>query len=84
MFTLETIKLADKKLMEHMGSVKMNKTKNNIIESIYAKIEEFENNLTEEQLEYMNYAYKLRDLKKRHIYAVQERLLEEKSSNITN
>ena len=62
-FTLKMMKIADKKLMEQLGAIEVDKSKEDIIESVYEKIEEFEKGLNEKQTEYINYAYSNRDVK---------------------
>ena len=63
LFTLDTMKIADKKLMEQLGAVKIGKSKEEILESVIVKIEEFEDNLNKKQSEYLNYAYRDRNLR---------------------
>ena len=58
LFTLETMRKADENLMEQLGAIKMiNKTKEEIVETVVMEIKQFEKDLTLEQQEYMNSAF---------------------------
>ena len=64
MFTLETMRIADKKLMEQLGAMEVEGSKEEILESVFLKIEEFEKNLTSDQKDYMNYAFNDRNVRR--------------------
>ena len=63
-FTLKTMRIADEKLMEQLGAKEVKKTKEEILESVFLEIEEFENNLDGDQKDYIDYAFKDRNVRK--------------------
>ena len=63
-FSLKTMRMADKGLMEQLGAKEMSKTKEEVIEEVFGNIDEFENNLDHNQKEYIDYVYNDRDIRK--------------------
>ena len=63
LFTLETMRRADTKLMEQLGATLVDISKEDILENVYSKIEEFEDNLDIDQQEYIDFAYNDRNLR---------------------
>lgn len=61
LFTLETMRKADEALMNQLGAVRIEKTKDEIIKDVTAEIENFELGLTGEQKEYLDAAYQSRE-----------------------
>ena len=54
LFTLDTMRKADKALMNQLGAVKIENTKEAIIEDVLAELEKFEIWLSREQIEYLD------------------------------
>ena len=61
LFTLETMRRADEDLMNQLGAVRIENTKDEIIQNVLNEIESFENGLTKEQKEYLDLTYGGRD-----------------------
>ena len=57
LFTLEAMRKADEALMKQLGAVRMNKTKEEIIETVMVEIEKFEKGLMPEHKEYLDVTY---------------------------
>ena len=57
LFTLDTMREADKALMNQLGAVKIENTKEEIIEDVLAELEKFEIGLSREQMEYLDSKY---------------------------
>ena len=54
LFSLDTMRKADKALMNQLGAVKILKTKEEIIENVLAELKKFEMGLSQEQMEYLD------------------------------
>ena len=63
MFTLETMREMDTRLMNQLGASKIDFSKEEILDNVYTKIEEFEESLDKDQHEYINFAYNDRNLR---------------------
>ena len=57
LFTLETMRKADEALINQLGAVRMESTKEEIVAKVLDDIDEFESGLTVEQKEFMNRVY---------------------------
>ena len=64
MFTLETMRNADKELMTQLGATSVDKTKDEIFEMVFEEIDLFEESLDDDQKEYINYTYNDRDVRR--------------------
>ena len=62
MFTLETMRKADKELMEQLGATEVKVGKKEVLEEVFAKIRSFEESLEDKQIEYLNFVYQNRDV----------------------
>lgn len=63
MFTLELMREADKNLMNQLGAVRINKSKEEVLDIVLGEINKFETELGEKQLEYLNRVYSDRNIK---------------------
>ena len=63
-FSLETMRNADKGLMKQLGAKEIDKTKDEVIKDVIEKIDEFEEDLENVQKEYIDYVYNDRDIRK--------------------
>ena len=62
MFTLATMRDADKKLMEQMGAQLVEEKEGDVIRIVFERIQEFEKGLGEEQKDYLDFVFKERDI----------------------
>jgi hypothetical protein len=62
MFTLSTMREADKKLMEQMGAQLVEEKAGDVINIVIERIKEFEEGLCVEQKEYLDFVFKERDI----------------------
>ena len=62
MLTLETMRKADKELMEQLGATEVKVGKKEVLEEVFAKIRSFEESLEDKQIEYLNFVYQNRDV----------------------
>ena len=61
LFKLETMRKADQELMNQLGAVKIDNTKEEIIEHLRSEIYNFENGLNKRQEDYLDHTYEGRD-----------------------
>jgi hypothetical protein len=62
MFSLETMRKADKELMEQLGATAVEVGKKEVLEEVFAKITSFEESLDDKQIEYLDFVYQDRDV----------------------
>ena len=62
MFSLETMRKADEKLMEQLGATAVEEGKKEVLEEVFAKIRSFEESLDDDQIEYLDFVYQDRDV----------------------
>ena len=69
LFTLETMRKADKALMKQLGASRTESPKEEIIEKVEADIDKFEQGLSRDQKEFMDtyYGGRLRDRKRKQV-----------------
>ena len=63
MFTLETMREIDSRLMKQLGATEIQLSKEEILDDVFSNIDEFEKSLDSSQKEYIDIAYRDRDLK---------------------
>ena len=64
LFSLETMRVADENLMNQFGAKYVKGTEEDILKIVLDEIDSFEEGLSENQRDYINYAYKSRDIRK--------------------
>ena len=58
MFTLKTMREADEKLMQQLGAVLVDKSKEEVLKEVFETISNFEQDLDNDQMEYLNFTYR--------------------------
>ena len=63
MFTLKTMREVEAKLMAQLGATKIDMEKEEILDRVLSEIDEFEKNLDSDQHDYLEFAYKNRNVR---------------------